>query len=239
MAVIKTGLDPQRSILAGVNHPNLAQASQRTASSNAIAVNLALAMLVERKPCSETREKILAFLRRVSKDWMSRLPHLTDLPILSRLNALDALMRNALILQIPFELLETDDFDSKFIVYGPQSALTLPPCLGPTTLQRTVTHHSWLDLFPIPRMRDNILWGIKTGQLNEDQLCDALCCDLVNLTAESTSNLVIWGEPWDITGWEFSDSFFKRWGTLRYGYPEVLKATNHWRSLRGERRLLF
>jgi hypothetical protein len=148
-------------------------------------------MLIKRKLCIETREKILAFLERVSKDWMSRLPNTADLPTLTRLNALDALVQNALVLQIPLDFLETDDLDSQFNVYGPQSALALPPCLSPTAMQRAIAHHSWLDLFPIPTMRDNILWGIQTGQLNEDQLCDALCCDLQNLTAESSSTLVI------------------------------------------------
>lgn len=165
------------------------------------------------------------------------MPNPADLPTLTRLNALDALMQNALVLQIPFEFLETDDYDSPFSVYGPHTALTVPQCLSPTAMQRAVVHHSWLDLFPIPRMRDNILWGIQSGQLDEEKLCNALCCDLVNMTAKSPSNLVIWGEPWDITGWEFSESFFKTWGPLLYGCSEVVAATNHWRSLRGERKL--
>lgn len=204
MALIETpptGCNLHSPILTtGHNHSFSVQALQPTASSNAIAVNLALTVLIKRELRVETREKILAFLRRVSKDWMSRLPNTADLPTLIRLNALDALVQNALVLRIPLELLETDNSNSQFNVYGPHSALAFPPCLSPTAMQRSIAHHSWLDSFHIPRMRDNILWGIQTGQLNEDQLCEALCYDLLNLTAESPSTLVIWGPPWDITG---------------------------------------
>ncbi|KAJ8116868.1 hypothetical protein OPT61_g1810 [Boeremia exigua] len=211
--------------------------TQWIASSNALAVNVALKILVQRKLCPVLREKVLDFLDRVSTNWMFQSPNQADLPTLTRLNALDALMQNASLLQIPFEFLETDDYNSQFNIYGPQSALVLPPSLNPTAMQKAVTHHSWLDLFPIPRMRDNILWAIETRQLDENQLCDALCCDLINMTADSASNLIIWGDPWDISGWEFSETFFRTWAPLLYGCHEVLQASNHWRALRGERHL--
>jgi hypothetical protein len=36
-------------------------------------------------------------------------------------------------------------------------ALALPTTLRPTKLQREISHHPWIDLLPIRRMRDNLL----------------------------------------------------------------------------------
>lgn len=100
-------------------------------------------------------------------------------------------------------------------------------------------HHSWLDLFPFPRMRDNILRGINAGEYDEDVLCDTLCCDLLKFDDDTNAALVVWGESWDATGWEFSAEFFIRWGVLLQGCTEVLETTNYWRQKRGARRLEY
>jgi hypothetical protein len=176
---------------------------------------------------------VVEFLHQAFVNWHFNYLNPRLLPSLTRLNALDALLRNALVLKIPVEYLETDDHDSIF--NSPcLSSQVLPTDLCPTTLQNTVTHHSWLDLFPIPGFRDNILQGISTGELDETQLSEELCCELLNLDATSTANLVIWGEAWDASSWECSPEFFQRWGHLLKGCPQVLDATNHWRRKRGE-----
>ncbi|KAK1527811.1 hypothetical protein CPAR01_12369 [Colletotrichum paranaense] len=186
--------------------------------------------------CAGIRKNVAEFLQRASLNWTLQLPTPRDLPALTRLNAFDALARNALVLGIPVELIESDDGDSLFIHQGPErpgSSEVLPPHLSPTALQRTVKHHPWLDLFPIPKMRDNILRGIQSGEIDEDELCNALVCDLLDLDSPSKSSLVIWGDAWDLNGWELGPEFFRRWGGLVQGCPEVLTATNYWRQKRG------
>ncbi|KAK7437164.1 hypothetical protein Landi51_12185 [Colletotrichum acutatum] len=186
--------------------------------------------------CAGIRENVVEFLQRASSNWNLRLPTPRDLPALTRLNAFDALARNALVLGIPVELIESDEGNSLFIHQGPArpgSSEVLPPHLSPTALQRTVKHHPWLDLFPIPKMRDNILRGIRAGEIDEDELCNALVCDLLDLDSPSKSSLVIWGDAWDLNGWELGPEFFRRWGGLVQGCPEVLVATNYWRQKRG------
>lgn len=193
--------------------------------------------------CSDIHEQIREFLQRAFTHWGLNLPTTLDLPLVSRLNTFDALARNALLLHIPLEYLETDEHASVFNLRGPSQPLSerpnFPTHLRPTTLQRTITHHSWLDLFPIPGMRDNILRGIEAGVYDEDELCNSLCCDLLDFGSDAKAALLVWGESWDPTAWEFSAEFFAKWGVILRGCPEVLDATNFWRQKRGAGRLEF
>lgn len=191
--------------------------------------------------CTDLHDRIREILQRVSANWGLNLPTPHDLPLVTRLNTFDALARNALMLRIPLEYLEADEQPSMFNYQGPPPLSTqqpsVPTNLRPTALQKTVTHHPWLDLFPIPSMRDNILQGIESGEYDEDVLCDALCCDLLKFDENTNATLVVWGDSWDATGWEFSTEFFARWGVLLQGCTEVLETTNYWRQKRGARRL--
>ncbi|KAI7786041.1 hypothetical protein LA080_004895 [Diaporthe eres] len=106
--------------------------------------------------CTDLHDRVRETLQRVSANW--GLNHRTplDLPLVTRLNTFDALARNALMLRIPLEYLEADEQPSVFNYQGPPPLPTqqpsVPTNLRPTALQKTVTHHSWLDLFPIPSM---------------------------------------------------------------------------------------
>jgi hypothetical protein len=146
------------------------------------------------------------------------------------------LAKNALILNIPVELLESEHGDSLFFLPQPrsseESSAVLPAHLQPTHLQRTVKYHPWLDLFPFPRMRDNILRGLQSGLLDEDRLAEELVCDFLNLTATGNASLIIWGDSWDQNAWEFGPDFFLKWGSLLDGCQDILQATNHWRARR-------
>jgi hypothetical protein len=184
----------------------------------------------------------MRFMERALSDWSRSLPIPRDLPTLTRLNAFDALARNALVLGISVESLESGDGDSPLLcerrppapVSTDGTLRLFPTHLSPTALQKTVKHHPWLDLFPIPRMRDNILQGIQDGILDEDMLCNELVCDLLNLEGSSAASLIIWGDSWEMGQWGFSPDFFKRWGALLQGCEEVWHATNRWRAKRGE-----
>lgn len=200
--------------------------------------------LLTHERCPEKRSRIIRLLVEVSTAWSLKLLRPDDLPSVARLNAFDALARNAQILAIPAELLESDDDSSPFLYHGPELSGSRSPCqfprhLSPTALQKTIKHHPWLDLLPIPKLRDNILRGIELGILNEDQLCQELVCDLLDTEATEHPALTIWGDSWDIAGWEFSPAFFRKWNPLIQDIPEVWQATNYWRSKRNARSVEF
>ncbi|OAP55753.1 hypothetical protein AYL99_09905 [Fonsecaea erecta] len=49
---------------------------------------------------------------------------------------------------------------------------------------------------------------------------------------------IVWSPPWDISGWELSEGFWRKWGWMMKGCAgEVLEATNRWRRQRGEEEL--
>lgn len=193
-------------------------------------------LLIVRRP--ELHDNVRTYLQQAYTNWGLDLPVARDLPFVTRLTTFDALARNALVLRIPLEYLETDDYRSLFNLQGPEppgGQPGFPTHLLPTEIQKSTKHHPWVDLFPFPGMRDNILRGIGAGAYDEDQLCNALCCDLLDFDANTKAPLLVWGESWDANGWEFSPEFFRKWGILLKGCPEVLESTNYWRWKRGER----
>ncbi|VUC25155.1 unnamed protein product [Clonostachys rosea] len=105
--------------------------------------------------------------------------------------------------------------------------------LGPTLLQLTVKHHPWIDLWPFPTMRDNIL---SCGEEYDDT---ELCLDLVeNYCGPSgMSGFRVWGDPWHPRNWEISEEFLIKWGWVVAGCSEMLIATDYWRERRGEQTL--
>ncbi|KAK2749700.1 hypothetical protein CKAH01_17997 [Colletotrichum kahawae] len=244
---LHAGLDvtSKATTIAGGPNPSVSAVIQSTTSRQeqarlftAVIDQLPLLILVR---CTGLHERIKEFLQMAFTNWGLNLPAARDLPLVTRLNTFAALARNALMLQIPFEMLETDELCSIFNYQGPATPdrSNLPEALRPTELQRAVTHYSWLDLFPIPKMRDNILRGIEAGIYDEDVLCETLCCELLNLEDGANAALVVWGESWDAAGWEFSAEFFSKWAPLLYGCDEVLESTNYWRRKRGARCLEF
>jgi hypothetical protein len=110
-----------------------------------------------------------------------------------------------------------------------------PASLRPTPIQRKIEHHPWIDLFPIPQMRDNML--LAGDSYDEYELCNDLV-DFCDVPSERTG-LVVWGEPWDPSGWEISESFLRRWGWVVKGCLDLLVSTNYWRKQRGEDPLVF
>lgn len=167
------------------------------------------------------------------------------LPSLVSVNIFNALARNAATLRISKEWLEEEAI-SPFNLHGPglgQLFIELslrgacPDSLRPTALQLSVPHHPWIDLLPIPRLRDNILNAIEDPNVCDE---DILCYDMVEVNNEHEKPcLIVWGESWDPHGWEASVAFLRKWGWLLKGCPEILQATNYWRQKRGETRLVF
>jgi hypothetical protein len=114
------------------------------------------------------------------------------------------------------------------------SVAAVPSSLAPTSMQLTTRHHPWLDLFPIPKMRDNLLIAASVlSPENEQRLFD----DVMDSGEGKNewAGLLVWGEPWDPQSWEISVPFLRRWGWLVRGCPEIMRSTNRWRCQRGER----
>lgn len=184
------------------------------------------------------RAMTFAFMQNAFMHHALNSPKPTYLPGLIRLNALNAVSHNATMLGFGKEGLCQEDLISPFNLYDPKSLdpfmdSCIPESLRPTPLQRIIQHHPWTDLFPLPRLRDNMLRGITSGKLDEDELCLDLL-DVVDGDTCANAFLIVWGKPWDISGWEVSPGFLKKWGWLLEGCPEAIQSTNRWRESRGE-----
>lgn len=49
--------------------------------------------------------------------------------------------------------------------------------------------------------------------------------------------ILVWTDPWHMSGWEITEGFARKWGFLLKGCFEIVEATNRWRELRNEDRL--
>lgn len=121
------------------------------------------------------------------------------------------------------------------IVPYPTKPELVPPSLLPTTLQQTVPHGDWIDMFPCPEARDRLI--LATGTFDEDDLWADCIGGLYEGFPDDEverRGIIAWSPPWEITGWEMSEGFLRKWGWLFKGLPGPLAATNRWRIQRGE-----
>ncbi|KAK2052498.1 hypothetical protein LY76DRAFT_494357, partial [Colletotrichum caudatum] len=120
---------------------------------------------------------------------------------------------------------------------GPVSTyypVALPRSLAPTSMQLTTRHHPWIDLFPLARMRDNLLVATRIlSPADEQRLYEDIMTS--GEAGSEWAGLLVWGEPWDPQSWEVSLPFLQRWAWVLRGCPEIIMSTNRWRCRRGER----
>jgi hypothetical protein len=123
----------------------------------------------------------------------------------------------------------------------------MPKSLWPTKLQCTVPHPSWIDIVPHPALRDNLIL-ISTGALQSNFDADEFWQDTVGSLFEPKGpdkltefcGGIVWSEPWEASGWEFSPGFWRKYKGLFRGYEaEALKWTNFHRECRGENAILL
>ncbi|KAK6812978.1 hypothetical protein RU639_010834 [Aspergillus parasiticus] len=154
---------------------------------------------------------------------------------LLQFNALRALAVNRnLISSILVTPLDCNEEVIHIIPYPTKPDL-LPSTLLPTTLQQTVPHGDWIDLFPCPEGRDRLIRA--AGTFDEDELWADCIGGLYEGFPDDEierRGIIAWSPPWDITGWEMSEGFLRKWGWLFKGLPGALEATNRWRMERGE-----
>lgn len=190
------------------------------------------------------RTFIAELAKRAQADYISGKPCLNHLPIILGFNVYQALLHNAAALGFKDEWLE-NEATSPFcrsgpglgILYAEQS--NYPVSLSPSTMQATVPHHPWIDLFPMQRMRDNLIKASSGPDcIDEDELCFDIC-DIDEGDRTDKASLIVWGEPSDPRSWEATVPFVRKWGFLLEGCTEVMQSTNRWRQERGERPLRF
>ena len=163
-------------------------------------------------------------------------PKLDHLISLTKLNVQYAIRDNTIAIGITADWLRSDDSISIFNVAAPgYSPETIPAALQPTALQRTKPHHPWLDIFPFPRMRDNMI----AAEENFDD--EELCRDIQAFwdTRNTEAAILVWGFPWDPMNWEVTEAFVRKWGWIVRRCEDLLHSTNRWRRMRGEKRLVW
>ncbi|PQK11997.1 hypothetical protein BB8028_0003g06170 [Beauveria bassiana] len=202
------------------------------------------------KAVVQKRALLARFALEATQSYVTNRPDTDQLLRLVKLNTINALTANATALRLPGDWLMCRAI-SPFGLVGPlpvpvptsggggQPRCCYPASLTPTPLQLRIPHHPWIDLLPLPRMRDNWLLAIYVQErlTEEDEV--RLWDDLVEWDAGAGASLVVWGEPSDPRSWEATVPFLRQWGRLLDGCDEILEATNYWRRSRGEPCLLF
>ncbi|KFY07444.1 hypothetical protein V492_07138 [Pseudogymnoascus sp. VKM F-4246] len=126
------------------------------------------------------------------------------------------------------------------VISYPKKPGSLPSALLPTILQQTVPHSDWIDMFPYPEGRDSLI--LAAGSFDEDDLWADCIGGLYEGYPDDEMErrgMIAWSPPWDISGWEMSEGFLRKWGWILKGLPGPLAATNRWRVERGEEPLVY
>jgi len=126
------------------------------------------------------------------------------------------------------------------LVYTPRPSnrSTVPPSLVPVELQYRVAHDPIIDVVPCARLRHNVLYAIANGQINAAAFtrCIRGSGAMEQMSGSwQRSGLVVWSSPEQVSSWELSEPFLRRWAPLLQGCEDLIAATNAWRSRRGER----
>ncbi|KAL3484486.1 hypothetical protein BJX62DRAFT_53889 [Aspergillus germanicus] len=236
-------LESTLGLLAESRHTLSAEANQSSDTNAALSAFMASHSAKVSSLCLKTHDagKRAILLRKVAQfhnSYQLNCPSADHLLSLTRVNVYRAFVAHMVILGITWEWME-DDSISPFFVAGPPPPPpgfdpVLPENLQPTDLQRTSVHHTWIDLFPCPVMRDNL---IRRGNEWDDE---ELCVDIMGYWDGNSTGpygLLVWGEPADLTNWEVSEGFLSKWGWLVRGCVELMRSTNYWREKRGLRPL--
>ena len=171
---------------------------------------------------------------------------------LVQLNVYRALLTNMLSLSMTriFECSTSlDESDSRVISALPYPAV-VPPQLEPTALQQCTAHSAWIDLFPLPAMRDILIRAEGTfdecdlyvdvlGSIGNKHFSHKSPSQVIRRVVDKSQErrgIVVWGDPWCVSSWEVEEGFARKWGwMIRNDCEELLQSTNRWRQSRGEK----
>jgi hypothetical protein len=90
----------------------------------------------------------------------------------------------------------------------------LPESLKPTLLQLSIVHWPWIDKFPFPDFRDEII--LHSGTIDEDEFVeDLFTMDALTLAPGAVS--------WDPYAYSIDPIFQQKWGYLFPSFPMPLQ----------------
>ncbi|KAG6364115.1 hypothetical protein INS49_005713 [Diaporthe citri] len=226
-----------RAVLAGQSHD-----SQWVEITEATIQVINLVRILE--PSWEGNQKLTqGFESFATRSYTARIGALSFLPSVSQYNFIKALFANMAVLGLSDEEMDNEAL-SPFNrgPHGPSrlpagraaggQVELLPTALQPTELQRATMHHPWIDLLPMPAMRENI-FRRDADSFDEEELCHAMR----GQAPVHNPGLLVWRDPWDPTGWEVTEDFVASWPWVVVGCADLLRSTNAWRARRGERAL--
>ncbi|KAL5334602.1 hypothetical protein BJX70DRAFT_391299 [Aspergillus crustosus] len=144
-------------------------------------------------------------------------PCLDHLMTFSKFNILRAFLDNFWVIGLTTDQMD-DGILSPFNNPPYASHDGLPPSLMPTVTQLTTPHLPWLDSFPFPAIRDNL---IRVAESSNDCL---LCGDIMDPANGDIGMMV-------------SPFFIQMWAWVIRGCPEMILSSNRWRARRGLKRL--
>ncbi|KAH8647210.1 hypothetical protein BX600DRAFT_476316 [Xylariales sp. PMI_506] len=123
-------------------------------------------------------------------------------------------------------------------LFCPSLPCSVPPSMQPTAIQQAVPHEYWIDLMPIPALRDNVI--LNYDRIDDDEMCEDFTGGLWEGYDDiEKRGVILWGEPWNADAWEVTEGFARKWPFLLKGCDELLTTTNRWRDLRGEEHIVF
>ncbi|KAF8856182.1 hypothetical protein BDZ45DRAFT_692032 [Acephala macrosclerotiorum] len=182
--------------------------------------------IVNSSPDSSTSTDLITRSIELYNSWQfHKLPSpLTDTHfiVLQTTRTLTAMLYNASLLKIACSQVRGR---SIFI----PSSLSTPISLSPTPLQLSLPHWPYIDILPLPALRNKLL---QAHDLIDPQ---DIWIDLIegNRIGEGDMGIKVWGNrSWDERGWEIGRGFATKWWFLMD--EEVLGTTNFWRAARGE-----
>ncbi|KAJ5827186.1 hypothetical protein N7447_003949 [Penicillium robsamsonii] len=229
---------PDRKWVIYIEDPNIPKkgAFTREATSHQVAK-------LSSPPCQS--EEYLRHFKSIQRDEVmnnlhAKTLHMIENPVLSpnptlratQCSVIRAMLVNANLMGLTIELLE-EDLASQFNLVGP-STLHLPPSLYPSQKQRNIIHHPWIDLIPMLSLREALL--DRSDVIDEDEIC----CDFYETHDSSQEvGLRVWGEAWDPSAYEASESLIMKWSWLAKDCPDIIESSNHWRKQRGEKPIVF
>jgi hypothetical protein len=109
--------------------------------------------------------------------------------------------------------------------------------MQPCPEQILITHHPYIDIFPIPTLRAKLI--LNMGLYDEREFFYDTLDGLICWSSSSMSrNNGVWngsGTPWEARNWEAKEWFIQKWMFLLGGEDEELvRQSRWWRSMRGE-----
>ncbi|GKZ24687.1 hypothetical protein AbraIFM66951_003498 [Aspergillus brasiliensis] len=184
---------------------------------------------------AEIQQIMAQYEASVRRDYSVGSPRVDQLLTLIQFNVFRGLVDNASVLMFSMDWVEEETISPWYTGISASQNGPCPTYLRPTPLQLEIPHHPWIDLFPFPQMRDNLLR--RYDDFDEEALCNDLVdfCDVSN----DETGLIVWKTPWHPSGWEVSETFLRKWGWVVEGCDDLVKSTNWWRGIRGEEPLIF